>query len=304
MAHEPVLAAEVLAHLARGPGLYLDATIGDGGHAEALLEREAGARLLGNDRDPASLAFARDRLARFGARVTLHHGTFAELPTAWAAVGREPFTGALFDLGLSSRQLDDPSRGIGFRFEGPLDLRLDPTRGPTALERLATSEAEEVEQVLREHGDVAGARRLSRALVTAARGGDLPTTRALAALVDQVLGGRPHPRRTAQVFQALRIWVNGEAEDLETALAWLPEAMKPSGVVVTLAYHSGEDRRIKQALRPRRPATTRRLPVADPSHEGPWEELTRKVVKPSAEEQIANPRARSARLRAFRRRSS
>jgi len=302
--HEPVLVAEVLAYLAGGPGLYLDATLGDGGHAAALLDREAGARLLGNDRDPAALAFARQRLASFGGRVTLHHGTFAELPGAWAGLGREPLAGALFDLGLSSRQLDDPGRGIGFRFEGPLDLRLDPTRGETALERLAASEAGEVEAALRTHGDVVGARRLSRALVTAARRGEVPTTRALAVLVDRVLGGRPHPRRTAQVFQALRIWVNGEAEDLEAALAWLPEAIRPSGVVVTLAYHSGEDRRIKQALRPRQPAVSRRWPAAEPSPEGPWEELTRKVVKPSDEEQTANPRARSARLRAFRRRSS
>ena len=303
--HEPVLVGEVLAHLARGPGLYLDATLGDGGHAAALLDREPGAWLLGNDRDPASLAFARERLARFGARVTLHHGSFAELPEAWAQVGREPLAGALFDLGLSSRQLDDPARGISFRFDGPLDLRLDPSRGATALERLAASEAEEVEQVLRVHGDVAGARRLSRALVTAARRGEVPTTRALAVLVDRTLGGRPHPRRTAQVFQALRMWVNGEAEDLEAALAWLPDALRPSGVVVTLAYHSGEDRRIKQALRPRRPAVSRRWPVAESeSHEGPWEELTRKVVRPSPEEQIANPRARSAKLRAFRRRSA
>ena len=299
--HEPVLLAEVLAFLVQGPGLYLDATLGDGGHAEALLEREPGARLLGNDRDPASLAVAGERLRRFGGRVTLHHGTFSELPRAWEQVGREPFAGALFDLGLSSRQLDDAARGISFRLEGPLDLRLDPTGGLPAAERLAAASEEEIEAVLRVHGDVVGARRLSRVLVAAARRGDLPTTRALASLVDRSLGGRPHPRRTAQVFQALRMWVNGEAEDLEAALAWLPEALRPSGVVVTLAYHSGEDRRIKQALRPRRAAVPRRWPGVVPEPEAPWEELTRKVVKPSQQEQIANPRARSARLRAFRR---
>src|SRR6185295_13964968 len=203
--HEPVLLAEVLAHLAQGPGLYLDATLGDGGHAEALLEREPGARLLGNDRDPAALAHAGERLQRFGVRVTLHHGTFAELPRAWEQVGREPFAGALLDLGLSSRQLDDASRGISFRFEGPLDLRLDPTAGAPASERLAAASEEEIEAVLRAYGDVVGARRLSRALVAAARRGELPTTRALATLVDRALGGRPHPRRTAQVFQALRM---------------------------------------------------------------------------------------------------
>jgi len=300
--HEPVLLAEVLGFLGNGPGLYLDATLGDGGHAEALLDREPGARLLGNDRDPASLAFAGERLRRFGGRVILSHGTFAELPATWERVGRESLAGALLDLGLSSRQLDDPERGIGFRFDGPLDLRLDPTRGVPAQERLRRASEEEIEQVLRVHGDVAGARRLSRAIVAAARSGDLPTTRALATLVDRTLGGRPHPRRTAQVFQALRIWANGEAEDLDAVLAWLPEAMRTSGVVVTLAYHSGEDRRIKQVLRPRGAAMPRRWPgVAPGAHEGPWEELTRRVVRPSEEEQAANPRARSARLRAFRR---
>ncbi len=300
--HEPVLLAEVLAFLANGPGLYLDATLGDGGHAEALLGREPGARLLGNDRDPAALAFAGERLRHLGDRVTLSHGRFAELPAAWARAGKEPFTGALFDLGLSSRQLDDPARGIGFRLEGPLDLRLDPSRGAPAREWLGQASEEEVEQVLRVHGDVAGARRLSRAIVTAARRGELPTTRALASLIDRALGGRARPRRTAQVFQALRMWVNGEAEDLEAALAWLPVAMRAGGVVVTLAYHSGEDRRIKQALRPRGVAASRLWPgVAPGAHEGPWDELTRKVVRPSEEEQSKNPRARSARLRAFRR---
>lgn len=298
--HEPVLLAEVLAHLAVGAGLYLDATLGDAGHAEALLDREPGARLLGSDRDPAALAGARDHLLRFGDRVTLHHGTFASLDGVWASLGREPLAGALFDLGLSSRQIDDPDRGMSYRASGPLDLRLDPTAGEPAAARLGTMEPEDLERMLRDHGDVPGARRLSRAIVDAARRGELPTTVALAALVDRVLGGRPTPRRTAQVFQALRIWVNGEADDLDAALAWLPRAMRPGGVVVTLAYHSGEDRRIKQALRPRAATVPRRLPPPVPA-DTPWEELTRKVVRPSTEEQARNPRARSARLRAFRR---
>jgi 16S rRNA (cytosine1402-N4)-methyltransferase len=299
--HEPVLVAEVLGFIARGPGLYLDATLGDGGHAEALLEREPGARLWGNDRDPSALAAAGERLGRHGSRVMLSHGTFVELPTAWERAAREPLAGALFDLGLSSRQLDDPARGMSFRHDAPLDLRLDPTRGEPAAAWLARAEADEVAQVLREHGDVAGAGRLARAIVAAARRGELPTTRALAAWVDRALGGRPHPRRTAQVFQALRIWVNDEARDLEAALAWLPDAMAPGGVVVTIAYHSGEDRRIKQSIRPR-PMANRRLQAPPPT--SPWEELTRKVCKPTDAEQRANPRSRSARLRAFRRKSA
>jgi len=298
-----VLLEEVLAFLLTGPGLYLDATLGDGGHAEALLEREPGSRLLGNDRDLDALAVAGERLRRFGDRVTLSHGTLAELHEGWERMGQEPLAGALLDLGLSSRQIDDAGRGISYRLDGPLDLRLDRSRDLPAHERLRRADPDEIEHALRAYGDLAGARRLGRAMVDAARRGELPTTRALATLADRVLGGRPTPRRTAQVFQALRMWVNGEAEDLDAALRWLPTALRAGGTVVTLAYHSGEDRRIKQALRPKRATPPRRLPVpATGLHEGPWVELTRKVVRPDAEERTTNPRARSAKLRAFRRR--
>jgi 16S rRNA (cytosine1402-N4)-methyltransferase len=303
--HEPVLLAETLGWLRNGPGLYLDATLGDGGHAEALLDAEPGARLLGTDRDPAALAFARGRLARFGDRVTIAHATFREVPGAHARVGGEPLAGALLDLGMSSRQLDDPSRGMSFQAEGPLDLRMDPSRGPTLAERLAGVDAETLAAVLREHGDVRGAARLARALIEAARRGGLPTTRALAEIVDRAPGGPPHPRRRAQVFQALRTWLNDEAGELDAMLGWLPGAMRDGGVVVTLAYHSGEDRRIKRALRgPAVDPRVRRIErwMEERPPEGPWEILTRKVVGPSDEETRRNPRARSARLRAFRRR--
>ena len=305
--HEPVLVAEVLQFLRNGSGLYLDATLGDGGHAEALLEVEPGARLLGADRDPAALEFARARLARFGGRVTLAHATFRELPAVHREAGGEPFAGALFDLGLSSRQIDDPARGISFSHDGPLDLRMDPSRGSSALDRLLEVGEDELADVLHEHGDVPGARRLARVLVAAARSGGLLTTRDLVATVDRALGGKAHPRRTAQIFQALRIWINGEADDLEAVLAWLPSVIRADGVVVTLAYHSGEDRRIKQTLREPRPSVSpRRLPpAADPRlPEGPWHVITRKVVTPSNDEVARNPRARSARLRAFRRKSA
>jgi 16S rRNA (cytosine1402-N4)-methyltransferase len=305
--HEPVLAAAVLHHLLHGPGLYLDATLGDGGHAEALLEAEPLARLLGSDRDPAALAFARERLARFGDRVMVAHATFRELPAAHAARGGEPLAGALLDLGVSSSQIDDPARGMSFMHDGPLDLRMDPTRGESAAERLARVEPEELARVLRGHGDVPAAARLARALVEEARSGGLDTTGRLVAAMDRALGGRLHPRRYAQVFQALRIWVNAEAEELDAVLQWLPEVVRPGGVVVTLAYHSGEDRRIKQSLRgPRPEPALRRQPwIPDQrSPEGPWEILTRKVVVPTPDEVEANPRARSARLRAFRRKSA
>ena len=300
--HDPVLVRETLHFMLGGPGLYLDATLGDGGHASALLEAEPGARLLGCDRDPAALAFSAGRLARFGDRVTLSHATFRELPAAHRGVGGELLAGALFDFGLSSRQIDDPARGISFSQEGPLDQRMDPTSGEPLSARLAIADETEVAAVLREHGDVRHAGRLARAIVAAARAGSLSTTRQLASLVARVLGDA-RPKTLAPVFQALRIWTNDEMADLEAALAWLPDALREGGVVVTLSYHSGEDRRVKHALRGSpRVMPSRRLPVMDDeAPAGPWEELTRRVVVPSDEEQQSNPRARSARLRAFRR---
>lgn len=304
--HDPVLVREVLGFLLRGgAGLYLDATLGDGGHAQALLDADSGVRLLGCDRDPAALAFSRERLARFGARVTLRQSTFRELPAAHAAAGGEALAGVLMDLGLSSRQIEDPARGISFASEGPLDMRMDPTSGTPLSERLAGADAEEVASALRTHGDVSGAGRLARAIVEAAREGRLSTTRDLVDCLARA-GGEAHPKRLAPVFQALRIWVNDEMADLEGALAWLPAAVREDGIVVTLAYHSGEDRRVKHAMRgAARTVPSRRLPERDSERapESPWEELTRKVVVPTRTEELANPRARSARLRAYRRKS-
>lgn len=303
--HEPVLLEEVLRVLRNGPGLYLDATLGDGGHAEALLEAEPGARLLGCDRDPASLAFAESRLMRFAGRASFAQAAFHDLPATHARLGGEPLAGALFDLGVSSRQLDDPARGMSFRSEGPLDMRMDRASGSPASDRLREVEPDELADVLHALGDLPDARRISRQLVADARAGRLTTSRALAESVDRA-GGPRHPRRYARVFQALRMWVNNEVGELEAALRWLPDAMMDGGVLVTLAYHSGEDRRIKQALRgsASRARVVRRLPevIEERPPEGRWEELVKGVVTPSAEEQARNPRARSARLRAVRRR--
>lgn len=296
-----MLLAETLAFLRNGPGLYLDATVGDGGHAEALLDSDPGVRLFAADRDPGSLDAARSRLARFGGRVSFAHATFRELPAAHQARGGELFAGALLDLGLSSRQIDDPARGISFAADGPLDLRMDPTRGSSAADLLARTGEDDLSDVLRRLGDVGPARRLARAITAAARDGRLVRTRDLAELVDRTWG--THPRNRARVFQALRMWVNEEREDLEGVLEWLPAAMREGGIVVTLAYHSGEDRCIKHALRGRPQTVSRRLP--EPHRvASPWDELTRRVVVPTMDEVRANPRARSARLRSFRRRVS
>ena len=299
--HEPVLLRETLAFLRPGPGLFLDATLGDGGHSEALLLASPELRLLANDRDPAALAFARERLARFGDRVTFVHGTFRDLPRAHAALGGELLAGALFDYGLSSRQIDDPARGISYRQDGPLDLRMDPSRGDTLAERLAAADEAEVADVLRSYGDIGPSRGLARAIVAAARAGDACELLCRLELAGGVLRDS-RPGALAPVFQALRMWINDEMADLEAGLDWLPGAMADGAVVVTLAYHSGEDRRVKQALRGMRQPVSRRLPPsADESASGPWEELTRRVVVASQDEQDMNPRARSARLRAFRR---
>jgi 16S rRNA (cytosine1402-N4)-methyltransferase len=305
--HEPVLLAEVLAFWRNGPGAYLDATLGDGGHAEALLDAEPGARLLGCDRDPRALAVAAARLRRFGDRVVTAHATFREVPGALARAGWEPLAGALFDLGLASPQIDDPARGMSFQAGGPLDLRMDPSRGEPASARLAGADEATIAAALREHGDLREARRLARAIVAAAHAGRLATTRDLVGVIERAVGGRAAPRRLAQVFQALRMWINDEPGELGAALGWLPGAMRPGGVVVTLAYHSGEDRDIKRALRGeplgRR---ARRLPdiPGERPPERPWDELTHGVVTPSPAETARNPRARSARLRAFRRKST
>ncbi len=165
--HEPVLRRETLRFLLGGPGLYLDATLGDGGHALAVLEAEPGARLLGCDRDPAALECAAERLARFGSRVMIRQAAFRELPAAHRDAGGEPFTGALFDFGLSSRQIDDPARGISFTHEGPLDQRMDPGTGEPLSLRLAHADEAELAAALREYGDVRGAHRLARAIVSA-----------------------------------------------------------------------------------------------------------------------------------------
>ena len=303
--HRPVLLQETLGFLRNGPGLYLDATLGEAGHARALLEAEPEARLLGCDRDPAAVAHARGLLATLGVRVIVEQARFRDLPEIHRRHGGEPFAGALFDLGLSSRQLDDPERGMSFMAEGPLDLRMDPGSGTPAAEALKRVEERELAEVLRRHGEVPRAAHLARAISGAARAGRLETTSALVATVERCLGGRAHPRRLAQVFQALRRWVNEEAEELEAALSWLPAAMRPGGVVVTIAFHSLEDRTIKQALRGIQ-ASPRRLPPLPTSRpaEGPWETLTRHVVTPTSVERASNPRSRSARLRAFRRRTS
>jgi 16S rRNA (cytosine1402-N4)-methyltransferase len=305
--HRPVLVAQCLELLDAAPGrLLVDATLGDGGHAEAILERTApDGRLIALDRDPDALAIAAARLGRFGARVQLEHASFRDLGGVLARLAVGSVDGVLFDLGVSSRQLDTPARG--FRFadasaaETPLDMRMDPGAGETAAELLARASEDELERWFREYGELPGARRLARTLVRRRREQPLRTTADLLAALREarVGGGRRHHPATL-VFQALRIVVNDElgalAEGLEAAI----RALAPGGRLCVIAYHSLEDRLVKRTLEQeeRGCVCPPRQPVCSCGRRPRVRRLTRRAVRPSEDELRANPRARSARLRA------
>jgi 16S rRNA (cytosine1402-N4)-methyltransferase len=307
--HRPVLVAQCLELLDAAPGhLVVDATLGDGGHAEAILERSApDGRLIGLDRDPDALAIAGARLGRFGARVTLEHASFRELGAVLARLAVRSVDGVLFDLGVSSRQLDTPARG--FRFaeasaaETPLDMRMD-SSGPTAAELLARASEAELEGWLREYGELPGARRLARTLVQRRRARPLRTTADLLAAIAEarVGGGRRHHPATL-VFQALRIAVNDElgalAEGLEAAIT----ALAPGGRLCVIAYHSLEDRLVKRTFEQEQRGCVcpPKLPICQCGRRPRLERLTRRAVRADDAELYENPRARSARLRAARR---
>jgi 16S rRNA (cytosine1402-N4)-methyltransferase len=305
--HRPVLLAQCLELLDAAPGrLLVDATLGDGGHAEAILERTApDGRLIALDRDPEALAIAAARLGRFGARVQLEHACFRDLGRVLARLAVGSVDGVLFDLGVSSRQLDTPARG--FRFadasaaETPLDMRMDPSAGETAAELLARASEAELERWFREYGELPGARRLARTLVRTREQKPLRSTADLLAALRaaRVGGGRRHHPATL-VFQALRIVVNDElgalAEGLEAAI----RALAPGGRLCVIAYHSLEDRLVKRTLEQeeRGCVCPPRQPVCSCGRRPRVRRLTRRAVRPTEDELRTNPRARSARLRA------
>ncbi|MCX8068855.1 MAG: 16S rRNA (cytosine(1402)-N(4))-methyltransferase RsmH [Anaerolineae bacterium] len=297
--HIPVLVNAVLSWLQVCPGgVYIDGTVGGGGHAEAILTASApDGRVLGLDRDPQALEFAWGRLSRFGDRVTLRHGSFAHL--AALAADFAPADGVLLDLGLSSLQLADPERGFSFTQEGPLDMRFDPTEDvPTAADLVNTLSVKELTDVLYRYGEERQARRIAEAIVAAR---PLHTTTELARLVERVVGGRReriHP--ATRVFQALRIAVNRELEALEAALPQALDVLKPGGRLVVISFHSLEDRIVKQFLQreSRDCLCPPEIPVCVCGHRARLRILTPKPVRPDEAEVAANPRARSARLRA------
>jgi 16S rRNA (cytosine1402-N4)-methyltransferase len=286
--HVSIMVEEVMAALSPvAGGVYVDVTVGGAGHAARLLELAPEARLVAFDRDPTAVMVARERLDRFGPRATVVHGSFSDVESWLSAQGIFGVDGVVADLGVSSPQLDEPARGMSFRQEGPLDMRMDPSRGETAFELIERLTQDELADVIYEFGEEHRSRRVARCIKQALDAGELSTTLDLRRAVVRATG----PRRVGGVdpatrtFQALRIAVNRELEQLEELLGMLPRIVKPGGVAAILSFHSLEDRLVKRAFQNR----------------SVWERLTKKPVTASDEELANNPRSRSAKLRAARR---
>ncbi len=299
--HVPVLLREVVEILApeRG-GFFVDATVGAGGHAEALLERGPRIRLLGLDRDPDALGIARKRLERFGPRVELARENFAELDRVLE--GSPPPDGILADLGVSSMQLSDPSRGFSFRRDGPLDMRMDQD-GRSAAAIVATASAEELTRILREYGEERMAAKIARGIVEERSRSPVTTTRQLARIVARVKGTRERIDPATRVFQALRIEVNQELVALARFLAAAANRLNARGRLAVISYHSLEDRIVKDVFRRDSgvclcPAM---LPTCVCGARRVLRVLTRRPVLPGEAERQLNRRSRSARLRAAER---
>jgi 16S rRNA (cytosine1402-N4)-methyltransferase len=300
--HEPVLVSEVVGLLDPGRGgLYLDGTLGGGGHSEAILEASPHARVVGVDRDSDALEEAGRRLQGYGARFEVIEGDYADVV---ATLDRD-LAGALLDLGISSHQIDDARRGFSFREGSPLDMRMSGRGGVTAAEVLNTYPEAELVRVLRDYGEERRAWPVARRIAARRRETPFRASEDLVSVLEDVYRHRLTAQDKARVFQALRIEVNRELESLDRALPSLRKRLEPRGVLVVIAYHSLEDRRVKNAFREwsRSCVCPPELPVCRCRGTALGETLTRKVVRPSEAEIEANPRARSARLRAWRKAS-
>jgi len=290
----------------RAGGVYLDGTLGGAGHARLILEAAAESRLIGLDRDPAALANAKEVLAPYGERVSLHHRTFAEASIVLAQLGVAGLDGMLLDLGVSSHQLDTAERGFSFMKEAPLDMRMDTTTGITAAEVVNTAEADELARIFFEYGEERFSRRIARRIVEVRQATPILTTTALA---DLVRGAVPRGRGPARihpatrVFQALRIHVNGELDQVRQGVVAAIDLLKPGGRLVVISFHSLEDRLVKHMFRQEAVGCIcpPRLPVCVCNHRPRVQVLTRKGVRASEEEVESNPRSRSAVLRAVER---
>ena len=308
--HLPVMVEEVVTMLAAVPGsLQIDATLGGGGHAERILEAsDPDGRLLGLDADGAAIARVKARLApRFGDRLRLRQANFRELAAVGPAEGFGSVDGCLFDLGLSSFQLADAGRGFGIRTGGPLDMRFDTGRDVPAADLLASLDAAELTALFRKYGEEPFAGRIARAIVEARRVAPVRTAEELAALIERVAPARAPGRRrvhpATRVFQALRIAVNEELDALETGLAAALDLLRPGGRLVVLSYHSLEDRIVKRFFQAERRGCTcpPEVPICVCGRAPRLRLVVSKGLVPGEAEIAANPRARSARLRAAER---
>ena len=287
--HVPVLTAEMLAVLepSRG-GLFVDCTVGLGGHARALLAAGA-SRLIGIDRDTDALRESAATLAEWGDRVELVHADYRELPRLLDERGIDAIDGAVTDFGVSSMQLDTAGRGFSFQRDEPLDMRMDRSCGATAAERLAGADEAELADVIYQYGEERRSRAVARAIVAARRAAPIESTAQLASIVRRVVArsGRIDP--ATRTFQALRIWVNGETDGLDVFLRAACARLAPGGRLAFVTFHSLEDRPVKHTLR------------AIAAESQAYRVLTKKSVVPGEDEIRQNPRARSARLRAIAR---
>lgn len=307
--HTPVLlerCLELISPALRGPRpMHVDATLGLGGHAEAVLAANPSATLVGLDRDPQALARSAQRLARFADRTHLVHAVYDELPDVLARLGLATVDTVLFDLGVSSMQLDEVARGFSYAHDGPLDMRMDPTRGITAADVVNTYPTAQLARVLRVYGEERFAGRIADAIVRARAREPITSSAHLAALVRDAIpaaarrtGGHPAKR----TFQALRIEVNGELTALDAALPAALEALAIGGRIVVLSYHSLEDRMVKQYFATwARSAAPVELPFEPPGTGPRLRLLTRGAEVPDEAELAANPRSASVRLRAAER---
>ena len=299
--HITVLLNEAVDALAvREDGIYVDGTFGRGGHSRLILSRLGSqGRLIVFDKDPQAIEAAQ-KLAEQDGRVTVIHDGFSSFQTTLDKLGIEEIDGALFDLGISSPQIDDGARGFSFRFDAPLDMRMDPTRGMSAAEWIATASEQDLHEVIKNYGEERFSRQIARAIVAQRTESPIDTTRKLAQLVAQNVRTRERGQDPAtRTFQAVRIFINRELEEVEAVLPQVMGRLKQGGRLAVIAFHSLEDRIVKQFVKKysQHPPLPRWAAVKEADLPLPPLKAVGKAIKPGVEETASNPRARSAVLR-------